>query len=215
MKEVYLNWVDFKYQISIRDGFIQEIGTPKFYDLYLLDDFLLFHCSLPKNDTAFSADIADYEANYKASSNHPIEVRSDHGIISSSTSVRPKDTSTYFCGAGVNGQKIQFDMLAADNDTSKSVLIDFSSSYYVKDAVIAANNAPLGSVLSACVEHIASGANVKQFAKDIPLLSAHRFDLNSDDRTEVITPDFGIRIKVTHSPTKVDFQSVGFVEVFI
>ena len=215
MKEVHLSWSDFKAQISIRDGFIQEINTPKFYDLYLLDDFLLFHCSLPKNDTEFDADIADYIANHQSESNNPIEIRSDHGIISSSTSVRPKDTTTYFCGAGVNGQKIQFDMLSTDVESSRSVLIDFDSDYYVKDAVIASNNAPLGSVLSACVEHIASGVMVKEFSKDIPLLSQHRFDLNSDDRTEVITPDFGIRIKVTHAPTKADFQVVGFVEVFI
>ncbi len=215
MKDIDLSWLDFKSQMIIRDGLFQEIETAKFYDLYLHDDFLLFHCSLPKNDTEFSADIEDYLDNFQASANKPLERRTDHGLLNSSTSSRPMGTATFFSGAGENGQHIQFDMKAADTGSHKSVLIDFPESYYVKDAVIAARNAPLGSVLSAYVEHISSGTLVKEFAKDIPLLNGHRFDLNSDDRTEAITSDFGIRIKVTHAATKVDFQVVGFVEVFI
>ena len=141
-------------------------------------------------------------------------------------SARPLNAYTMFTGAGDNvtssppvmggGPKIIFNLLATD--TEKTVIVEFSTNTWIKDGLIMADNAPLGSSVSVYVLDPAY-TPVGVFAINIPLLASGFCVMDSDDHA-LIPQTYKLAIKVTNAsgqngealPTA--FSVVGRIEMY-
>ncbi len=67
-----LDWSTLKQFISAKELSTHHFETDDYYQVYAFDNLIGFYSKLKKNDASFSADVTDFETNYKPTSNRKL-----------------------------------------------------------------------------------------------------------------------------------------------
>jgi hypothetical protein len=77
MKEIGLTYTAFKDLTSAKGLFPQYVDSGPYYEVFAIESNISWQCMIQKDD---GSDQTDFETNYKASCNQPLEYRSIDGL---------------------------------------------------------------------------------------------------------------------------------------
>lgn len=219
MKEISVEWSQFKTEVTNRIMNPQWIDDGNTYSVYAVDGFLLFNISLIKG----TSDCDEFEADYKDIWNRPQVMRSNEtGLERLYGSPRPEGTSTYFCGQGDDvgvspavvggGQEIFVDMTTSD--TTKTIYLDFAEDIYPKDGLVFFKDAPMGAKVDVFINHPLAG-NVGFFVKNLRIYGDCNIGigLNSED-VGLMPQGVQLAVKVYNGDTASNFKVWGLFEIY-
>ena len=221
-----ISWQDFKDKVAERSmcpqWYVNDRGQGSGngqYRLYANDGYFLFNWILDQDG---EADVIDFETNYKDNWNSKLEYRDANGLHRVHTSPRRENTTTYFTGAGDDGDigsgvKMIFNLTADDSSKSKTLI--FNEAVNIKDGMIVTKDAPLGSSIDVDILD-PQGNVVLRFAKRVGLLGDNVIYLNSEDSEEI---PIGLKMKITINNSDINnteneaarsFKVVGNLEMY-
>lgn len=205
-----INWNEFKTEVANREINPQWIDSNSSYHIYGKDGFICFYSEIVQLENS-SVDQTDFETNYKDLWNRQLSFSDPTGIQQVIPSGRPPNTVTFFASDGDNGISLIFDMGAGDTSISKD--LTFNEDIYIKDGSIYCENAPFGASFDVEVIHPVAGV-VSKFCRNVLLFGTARFELNSEDKSLLLT-GLTLRITLNNSQTNpAAFKAVGTLEGF-
>jgi len=159
-----------------------------------------FICNMDRDG---SADVTDFETNFKTDNIRPSRPRTN-------SSPRPKGTTTYFPGIGDNSVNLQFDLTTSDANIVK--ILTFTEDIYLKDALIITKNAPIESYIE--IKIVDPGVGDKEFfLKNYNLLGNHPYIINSEDDL-IMETGLELHVTVFNATPKQAFKVVGNLEMY-
>lgn len=108
-REIDMTWDEFKDISAKKNLMIQFTVSGNRYEIWATDISDIYQARIRITDPVVEgSEQEDFETNYKASCNQPLEQRNDEGRVIVMTTSRPLNATTYFTGEGddVVNQKI-------------------------------------------------------------------------------------------------------------
>lgn len=124
------SWTEFKSLVSNKKLLIQYVEGAGDYNVYASEAGEFMWAAILQKDGG--ADVTDFETNFKASANQPIENKADVGRPKRvATSPQPNDTTEKWKG---------FHMEIGTEETSKTIDISFDGLVYLKGGTVYSND---------------------------------------------------------------------------
>lgn len=180
------SWADFKTLTTNKKLLMQYSESPTTYDVFLSEaGAFLWNFTIQKG----SEDATDFETNFKATANQPVDVRaSANRPPRISASPQPANTTEKWKG---------FEIACGAEDSSKYVDVTFASLVYLKGGTIYSDDVADGDKFKAEVQVIANGATVMSPMEDIFLIPSVKIDVTSPECMEFST---ALRLRITFTP---------------
>jgi hypothetical protein len=179
-------WSDFKTLVAAKKILMQYTDDGGKYHVFAIEHpGIAWAIRLLKDG---SADVEDFEDNFKTNANKPLEVRS--------SSVRPPRVTASPQPDGTTETWKGFEIEFGTEDTEKSVYVTFDTIIYLRGGYMLADNVLDGDVLNATVEAF-NGSTWNEVSHpmiDVPLSTKGKIEVVSPECLDFPTY---LRLKVT------------------
>ena len=157
MVAIEKTWMVLKALLVERYLKLQYEEFDEAYELYCIEDTITYVCNLERDG---GTDVVDFETNYKADANKPIQERYPDGRPIIRSESRPQGCTTMFTMTGDNavigdGTEIKWDFSDTDNDVTpptgfkkKRIKFSFLDSVWIKEGCIYFHNCLKGSYIN-------------------------------------------------------------------
>lgn len=180
------SWTNLKTLIESKKLLVQYAEDVTGYDLFAPESFhLLWHVRILKG----SSETTDFETNFKANANKPLDVRAAANRPPRvSASPQPDGTTETWKGYLID---------VAANDTSKYVDISFAETVHLRGGTIYSADVIAGDKFKAEIQVIANGATVKTPMEDCYMIPNMPIVVISPECMEFANI---LRLRVTFTP---------------
>lgn len=184
------SWSDFKTIVAAKKLSMQYTETDTRFAIFAPEAAIfLWQTTLLKN----TEDGDDFEDNFKAGANQPIEIKGGTGRpIRVSTSPQPLETVQRW-----KGFEVSFGLL----DTTKTIYVAFDELVYLRGGVLLQDNVKNGDILDVWVQVDTGGGTWVDYLKimdAVPLSIENSVDVVSAESMEFAT---NLRLKITITST--------------
>jgi len=182
------SWADFKTLVNVKTLLMQYSEDEACFNIYAPEDHtFLWTISLLKG----SDDGDDFEDNFKADANKPLEIKAGVGRTERiCVSPQPNNTVEHWNG---------YEISCGDSDSSASIDISFGTKIYLRGGEIKSKDVVNGDKFKAEIQMQIDGnwTTIMTPMEDVYLLPSMRETVRGDDCMEFPTT---YRLKITFTP---------------